>query len=446
MAQPQAGQKLLRVALIQGSKITEDRTLKRKGAVSVGQNATNTFVVPVSNLPPSFTLFELVQDTYSLCFTAQMEGKVSVSGKELTLQQAISQGLAKQRKDVYVLPLTETSRGKVTVGEVSLLFQFVSPPPPAPVVELPKEIRGSVFKQIDQLFFLVLTVSLVVHFSGASFIACQPLPPERELTLEELPDRFVKAMMPEARPPPPPPEVADTGPQKDEPKEDKPQVAETKKGDRPTTSNDADRKKALEQKVASAGLLKVIGSASGGGGALQDVLGSSSGVGDVASALSGASGVGVATAEALAAGGPRGGTAGTAAGIGDLGTSGGGNVALAEKGTATIRGGVQLDKPDVESSEVDREKLAAFVRARKAAIQQCYEKELKRNPSLKGKVVVRFSISSAGRTKDIDIEENTLNNEAVAACIKTTIRGWVFPFKPDSDVAVAYPFVFSPAS
>jgi TonB family protein len=85
------------------------------------------------------------------------------------------------------------------------------------------------------------------------------------------------------------------------------------------------------------------------------------------------------------------------------------------------------------------------VKARLKAIQHCYEKELKRNPSLKGKVVVRFSIMPSGRTGDIEIEENTLGNDAVGACIRTAIRGWTFPFKPDDEVPVAYPFVFSPA-
>lgn len=302
------------------------------------------------------------------------------------------------------------------------------------------EVKGGILKQIDQFFFMILAASLVVHFSGATFIACQPKVEERELTLDELPDRFVKAMMPVEVKPPPPTEVADNG-QKDEPKEEK--VAE-KKAEKAPSSN-AEKKAQLQAKVARSGLLKVIGS-SGGGGAFEDVLGNSSGVGDVASALSGASGVGVATADSLAAGGPKGGTAGSAAGIGDLGTSGGGNVGLGEKKETAIRGGVSMQAPEVESSDVDREKLAAYVRSRKGAIQQCYEKELKRNPSLKGKVVVRFSITPAGRTSDIDIEENTLGNEAVGSCIKTTIRGWVFPFKPPSDVPVAYPFVFAPAS
>ncbi len=440
MAQPQqTGLKLLRVALIQGSKITEDRTLKRRGPVSVGQNATNTIVVPVSNLPPSFTLFEAVNDQYALVFTTAMDGKLSVNGQEITLQDAISRGLAKQRRDAYVLPLTDASKGRVSLGEVSLLFQFVAPPPEPPKVELPAEVRGGILKQIDQFFFMVLACSLVVHFSGATFIACQPKIEERELSLDELPDRFVKAMMPVEIKPPPPAEVADTGP-KEEVKDTPKEAAK----DKPVASAEQ-KKAALQAKVARSGLLKVIGS-SGGAGAFEDVLGNSSGVGDVANALSGASGVGVATADSLAAGGPKGGTAGTAAGIGDLGTAGGGNVGLGEKTVATVRGGVSMQAPEVDSQDVDREKLAAYVRSRKGAIQQCYEKELKRNPSLKGKVVVRFNITPAGRTSEIDIEENTLANEAVASCIKTTIRGWVFPFKPPSDVPVAYPFVFAPAS
>jgi hypothetical protein len=161
----QAGRKLLRIALIQsGSKITEDRTLKRRASVSVGQNATNTIVVPVSNLPPSFTLFEVVNDQYSLVFTKDMEGKVTVGSGEVPLAQAISGGSAKARGDKFVLPLTDASKGRVVLGEISLLFQFVAPPPEPPKAELPLEVRGGIFKQIDQFFFLVLAMELMVVF------------------------------------------------------------------------------------------------------------------------------------------------------------------------------------------------------------------------------------------------------------------------------------------
>ena len=39
-----------------------------------------------------------------------------------------------------------------------------------------------------------------------------------------------------------------------------------------------------------------------------------------------------------------------------------------------------------------------------------------------------------------------MGNDAVGNCIRTYVRGWVFPFKPEEEVTVAYPFVFSPES
>lgn len=107
--------------------------------------------------------------------------------------------------------------------------------------------------------------------------------------------------------------------------------------------------------------------------------------------------------------------------------------------------GVAQLTPEVESREVDREKLAAFVRARRGAIQSCYESELRHHPQLSGKIMVRFSITPSGRAADFGIEENTLGNEAVATCMQGVIAKWVFPFKPSAAVEVAYPFVFSAA-
>lgn len=118
---------------------------------------------------------------------------------------------------------------------------------------------------------------------------------------------------------------------------------------------------------------------------------------------------------------------------------------LGSKKEVEVSGRVSAATPEVESSDVDRAALARYIKSRLKAIQGCYEKELKRNPSLKGKVMVRFNIRPNGRTGEIEIEENTLGSDAVASCIRTVVRGWVFPFKPDDDVPVAYPFVFTPA-
>jgi TonB family protein len=444
MASPSAP-KILRVAVVQAGKIVEERILRKRETVTVGQDAKNTFAVPASKLPQSFLLFESKANHYSLLFTDAMSGEVAESSAPADLASLKAQGVAKKRGDVYALPLSDASKGKVSLGEVTVLFQFVAQPPEPARTELPPAVKGSVWQSMDQLFFIILACSLFVHFSGATYIACQPMPEERELALDELPDRFARVMMPPKVEPPKPQEAqASTETQPEEKKaEDK---KETAKAPAAGAASAADRKAAIQKAVASKGLLKILGSSGGGGGAFEDVLGAGTGSQDIASALAGAGGVGVATAETVGAGGPKGSGAGRVAGIGEVGTSGGGNVNLGAKGDVKVSGRVQEQTPEIDSSDVDREALARYVKARKSAIQNCYERELKRNPSLKGRVVVRFSITPAGRSAEIEIEENSLGNEAVASCIRTVIRTWVFPFKPSSGVTVSYPFVFSPAS
>jgi len=430
MTRTSAATKILRVGIIQGGKIIEERHIRRPDSVSVGQDAKNTFVIPASNLPPSFPVFDFRGTHYYLLFTERMEGRVRIGARDLDFAALRAQKVAQKRGSVYALRLDDSAKGKVALGEITLLFQFV-PPPPAPTrIALPPEFRGTVWSSLDHLFFGILAVSLLVNFSGATCIALSPKPPDADVTLDDLPDRFAKLLVPPKPPEPEKPKEEQKGDEKVEKKE-----APKKK------LTDEQRKAAIAQKVQSKGILKILG-ASGGQGALKDLLGEGTGSQDVASALKGAQG-GVVVAMAGGVGGPRGGGAGSAAGIGDVGTSGGGNVSLGAKGDARVSGRVAAAAPEVDSADVDRDALARYIKGRLTAIRGCYEKELKRNPTLKGKVVVRFNITPAGRAGDIRIDENSVGSPEVANCIASLMRSWVFPFKPPDEVAVQYPFLFT---
>lgn len=442
--QPQHS-KMLRVGIIQGDRILEERHVLRDD-ITIGHDGKNTLILPPTDeLPARFALFENRNNQYQLVFDDTMQGRVNLGSSDVDFDRLRKQGLAQERGPHYVLPLQETARGKVDLGDVTLFFQFVTPPSPADKPRLPPDVQGGFWKTLDRLFFTILAGSLALHFIwGAIMISADP-PPEPELTLDELEDRFVKAeIIPQRKPEPEKVAEAPKAAEKAEKAEAKDPGEDKAADSKPADA--AQRKAEVVKKVSGKGLLKILGSSgSGSGGAFADVLGGSTGGGEIAEALAGAGGVGVATAEAVGAGGPKGGGTGNVAGIGDLGTSGGGKVDLGAKKEVEVSGRVKDAAPEVDSSDVDRDALARYVKARLKAIQNCYEKELKRNPSLKGKVVVRFSIMPSGRTGDIDIEENTLGNEAVGSCIRTVIRSWVFPFKPDDEVPVAYPFVFSPA-
>ncbi|QRK08512.1 AgmX/PglI C-terminal domain-containing protein [Archangium violaceum] len=451
MASPQHS-RILRVGLVQDGRILEERHLRQPGDFTVGQDPKNTLVLPLPDLPASFPVFEYRANQYSLVFNEDMKGRVNLGSSDVDFQTLRTQGMAMERGDQYVLPLQESARGLVELDkDLRLLFQFITPPPESEKPQLPPDLQGGSWRTMDRMFFGILAASLLIHFSGAAIIIASEPPPEPELELDQLDDRFARVFLPPPRPEEPKQQAADKAqaeaPEEKKPKESNPDDKPAETASRPANAEEAAARKAeVAKKVAGKGLLKILGSSgSGSGGAFADVLGGSTRSGDIASALAGAGGVGVATEASVGKNGPRGGDTGKVAGIGDLGTSGGGKVDLGSKKEVEVSGRVTSSAPEVESSEVDRDALARYVKNRLRSIQGCYEKELKRNPNLKGKVLVRFSIRPTGRTGEIEIEENTLGNDAVASCIRTVIRGWVFPFKPDDDVSVAYPFVFSPA-
>jgi len=176
-----------------------------------------------------------------------------------------------------------------------------------------------------------------------------------------------------------------------------------------------------------------------------DVFGTGGGVGDVATALAGAGGVAVAT-DASAVGGRKGGGQGGTASIGSLATAGGGGgkVGYGTKAEVKVSGSVAAEAAEVDSSEVDQGKLGAFVRARFGLVKACYENALKRNPSLKGKLRIRFTILETGGLQDLSVVENGLGSNDVASCVASTMRAWRLPFRPSGPVVAEVPFIFTP--
>jgi hypothetical protein len=176
-----------------------------------------------------------------------------------------------------------------------------------------------------------------------------------------------------------------------------------------------------------------------------DVFGTGGGVGDVATALAGAGGVAVAT-DASAVGGRKGGGLGGSAGIGNLATAGGGGgkVGYGAKAVVKVSGSVAAEAAVGDSSEVDQGKLGAFVRARMGLLKACYENALKRNPSLKGRMRIRFTILETGGIQELNVVENALGSPEVASCVANTMRAWRLPFRPSGPVTVDYPLVFTP--
>src|SRR5439155_11135953 len=132
--------------------------------VSIGQSMKNTFSLPVEGLPLEFTLFALDGNKYSLRFLNNMDGRLSDGGNVNTLDALKGRG-ALQRGTYWQVPLGETSRGKLSLGDLTILFQFVTEPPRQPKPMLPASVRGTFADRFDPRLSVILGASIVIHFA-----------------------------------------------------------------------------------------------------------------------------------------------------------------------------------------------------------------------------------------------------------------------------------------
>jgi len=440
--------KVLRIGVIQGGKIIEERVLPPRQPVTLGSARGNTIVVPQAGLPASTLVFSCQGDRYTLLFADGAEGRIQGPQGSADFGALVSQGLARRQDDRHAVQVNEDQRGKVVLGEVTLLWQFVAPPAETPKAVLPREAKGNHFRSLDRLFASLLAISFAVHTGAYVALANTEIP--KEVTLEEIPDRYAKVLIPERLPkPPPPPEEkkAEAVPEQKPAEEKKADDKRKQEAPEQVAARKAARAAAVAKAVQSKGILKVLGALGPGTGtgAVADVFGTGGGIGDVATALSGAGGVAVAN-DPGAGGGRKGGGQGEAASIGSLATSGGGKVGYGAKTEVRVSGSVAAEEAEVDSADIDQSKLAAFVKARMGLIKACYENALKRNPTLRGKISVRFTILETGGIADAAAALNSMGSPEVAACIVNTMRSWRTQFRPSGPVTVEYPFVFSPVN
>ncbi len=86
--------------------------------------------------------------------------------------------------------------------------------------------------------------------------------------------------------------------------------------------------------------------------------------------------------------------------------------------------GEDVEKSGLTTGARDIDEVAAIVYSKSRDVRNCYERVLRVNPDLKGKVVVRFTITPAGNVINPQILSTTLKNESVERCILTRIKTW----------------------
>ncbi|MFO0660887.1 MAG: energy transducer TonB [Polyangiaceae bacterium] len=159
------GPKVLRIGLVQSGKVIEERVIKQRSTVTIGPSEKNTFVILAPNIPASFKILELINNEYYLSFVDGMTGRIALQTGPTDLS-ALKGQAKKSQQGAYQVKLTDDSHGKVVLGETTLLFQFVAPPPVQPKPQLPASVRSGVADQIDWSMTIIAAFSFLFHFGA----------------------------------------------------------------------------------------------------------------------------------------------------------------------------------------------------------------------------------------------------------------------------------------
>ena len=192
--------KALRIGVVDNGRLVEEHIMKPGRQVTVGRRPGNNVVLTAPSAPDSVRLLSFKRGQYVLRFHRGQRGAVAVDSETLDLKTIAIRRLAQRNNDEFQFPLPESSRGKVVIGESTLLFQFVKAPRPTPRIQLPAEVRASLTKNWDRtLFSTFLVAALALGGPGASletwwrhsgkFLA--PTKKERSALLERLPTALV---------------------------------------------------------------------------------------------------------------------------------------------------------------------------------------------------------------------------------------------------------------
>jgi hypothetical protein len=377
--------------------------------------------------PNNHKLFEWVasEGVYYIDLPPETRGKIALGSNKATVDQLrkrFGQG------DKLRIKLGPKAKGKLLIGQTRILFQTASP-----AIEPPKP--GFPTEYVDPLALLRPT-SLEVATLGAAtglamllgvwfvYFADRTPPPPSERFVREMgiPAEFFEEKEEE------PEEEAEEEVLKIEDKEKEEEKEEEEIDESKLTKPDNVSEAAFKQ-ARGVGVARVLGTYGGEGpGTVLDVIESTeNNLGDLfAQGMSTtAEYQGGQIGEFVAGGGGITATGTVASNEGLQTGEGPAEVGGIDKKERAVKGKAKGTTENV-FGDVDKKAVSATIRQRMPGLQACYEKALRSNPSLKGKISYTITINPQGRVTEVVVEEDTVNDASVKSCTVAKIKDWRF--------------------
>ena len=324
----------------------------------------------------------------------------------------------------HAIPLGEASRGKILFGDVTIMFTVVPAPTASSAPTADAAVSARAFlPRPDFQFASILLAAGVVMTSLSAYARMTPyIEPSPAEALE---DRWMDiARVLRSLEPPAAPAKAE-------------EASEPKRADKGATRRGRRRRSPSRNRTPKS-LVDAIDEAAAGGGAVRELFDSSRSVADMP----------IITAVRRDDSNPtpfrtRATTVDAPIGIESLGRTHVGPITTEPKAEVDMDGPIAVDGP--VAGRLDEDKLAAKMRVYLRGVRDCYERALKRDPSLAGKIVLGLDILESGRVAEVDLQSDSINSPGVRSCVLRRAQRWRFAPPDGGSVFVEFPVVFSTA-
>ena len=453
------------IPLVSGGMRIGDRVVTN---YTIGEGHSAVFHVPVGGLPDAaeFPLVRTTAGEFTLNFSQEMTGDVTMNGQRIDLKELVNSGRAGAGGSSYSFPLPPGASARVKYRDITFHVNSVNP---GAIIAGRGETDWPFFAYVGGTAFVAISLWQLARSIPDGILAF-------DLEDDNGENRFARYMYqpdqaPEEEPPPEDQDDSDdeaggTGQRHkgEEGKMGKP-TSKSKsglyamKGPKdaiPQMARNFDPDMAARQ----AGILGVMQMQ--GGHFLASPYGGAFAVGnddeDVWGGLTGTEigeAYGVGGLGLVGTGRGGGGTGEGTIGLGNTGLigkgGGGGTGSGYGRGSGAGFGGRGKRVPRVRQAKakvqgaLDKDIIRRIVRAHINEVRSCYNQGLNKNPNLQGRVAVNFVIMGTGKVGSATVQESSLKDKNVGNCIAKSVKRWKFP-KPrgGGNVIVTYPFNLSP--
>ncbi len=451
-------QTLLTTKIVQGSKVYEI-IIKPNEKLTIGRSPDNDIVVYDDAYPKKHTLIECKKHSCSLNISPKMGGEIKFNDSHLNFRDLFVHDILPKKGNFYNLNFTHGRSGSIRVADADIYFDYDGIKP-QPLKGLPNyKWNKSYSKSLTRdllykfLFLVFFSLEIVLGFVLKGI----ELPPVAPPDLEKVPERFAKFLIKKPAAPPPSDLVSNTGVGTNGTEEEPPEGTTKTNKPKPSVGGSGDGDS--ETPVVAKGLLGLIGGtgSSGNASATADFLIEQGLVKEIDQLIGnqkliktkGTGKNGTGSGDGIGSGAGNGLddllAFGMSGGIDDLlsDVEGVEKVSLQKKDNVNIQQPQQMRGSQEARAERTSESVMAVINSQQGRIMYTYNKYLREDPNLRGKISVDVTIEADGNVSNVKIVESDIENQDFIRDVINILRRLKFTPIQQGSIQVNLPFVFN---